>query len=110
MTGESADSRVDGRRSAGRGNVTGVDAYAPAEVAGRVEAAGVVKAALPVDKLLVLAILAGAFIGFGAAFYTVAVSDAGLGFGPTRLLGGLAFSLGLVLVIVAGANSSPATP
>ncbi|MEX2319367.1 MAG: formate/nitrite transporter family protein [Bauldia sp.] len=85
-------------------NATGVDAYAPAEVAGRVEAAGVVKAALPADKLLVLSVLAGAFIGFGAAFYTVAVSDPGLGFGPTRLLGGLAFSLGLVLVIVAGAE------
>jgi len=85
-------------------NATGVDAYAPAEVAGRVEAAGMVKAALPADKLLVLAILAGAFIGFGAAFYTVAVSDPGLGFGPTRLLGGLAFSLGLVLVVVAGAE------
>ena len=85
-------------------NVTGVDAYSPAEVAGRVEAAGVVKAALPADKLIVLAILAGAFIGFGAALYTVAVSDPGLGFGPTRLLGGLAFSLGLVLVVVAGAE------
>lgn len=85
-------------------NVTGVDAYAPSEVAGRVEAAGVVKAALPVDKLIVLAILAGAFIGFGAALFTLTVSDSGLGFGPTRLLGGLAFSLGLVLVVVAGAE------
>jgi formate/nitrite transporter len=85
-------------------NVTGVDAYAPAEVAERVESAGVVKASLPVDKLLVLAILAGVFIGFGSALYTVAVSDTGLGFGPTRLIGGLAFSLGLVLVIVAGAE------
>jgi formate/nitrite transporter len=93
-----------GRNPSAQPNVTGVDAYAPAEVAGRVEAAGVVKAALPADKLLMLAVLAGAFIGFGAAFYTVAVSDPGLGFGPTRLLGGLAFSLGLVLVVVAGAE------
>lgn len=85
-------------------NVTGVDAYAPAEVAQRVESAGVVKASLPADKLLVLAILAGVFIGFGAALYTVAVSETGLGFGPTLLVGGLAFSLGLVLVIVAGAE------
>jgi formate transporter len=85
-------------------NVTGVDAYAPAEVAKRVEEAGVVKAALPADKLLVLAILAGAFIGFGAALFTLTISDSGLGFGPTRLLGGLAFSLGLILVIVAGAE------
>ncbi|MBT5458763.1 MAG: formate/nitrite transporter family protein, partial [Rhodospirillaceae bacterium] len=39
-----------------------------------------------------------------AMFYTVVVTDTGLGFGPTRLLGGLAFSLGLILVVVAGAE------
>ncbi len=85
-------------------NVTGIDAYAPAEVARRVEEAGVAKGGLPADKLLVLAILAGVFIGLGAALYTVAVTDTGIGFGPTRLLGGAAFSLGLILVIVAGAE------
>jgi formate/nitrite transporter len=100
MAGESADRRQEAQVA----NATGVDAYAPKEVAGRVEAAGIVKAALPADKLLVLSILAGAFIGFGAALFTVAISDSGLGFGPTRLLGGLAFSLGLVLVVVAGAE------
>jgi formate/nitrite transporter len=64
----------------------------------------VAKASLPAGKILVLAILAGAFIGFGGALYTVAVSESTMGFGPTRLLGGAAFSLGLVLVIVAGAE------
>jgi formate/nitrite transporter len=91
-------------RGAGAGNATGIDAYAPAEVALRVEASGVVKASLPAGKLLVLAILAGAFIGLGAALYTVAVTGSTMGFGPTRLLGGVAFSLGLILVIVAGAE------
>jgi formate/nitrite transporter len=88
----------------GAPNVTGVDAYAPAEIASRVEASGVVKAGLAADKLLVLAILAGVFVGLGAAFYTVVIADPGLGDGPTRLLGGVAFSLGLVLVVVAGAE------
>jgi formate/nitrite transporter len=52
----------------------------------------------------VLAGLAGAFIGLGAMLFTVTVTQAELGFGPTRLLGGLAFSLGLILVVVAGAE------
>lgn len=55
-------------------------------------------------SLLVLAILAGAFISLGAVFYLVVVTDSSLGFGITRLLGGLAFSLGLILVVVAGAE------
>lgn len=51
-----------------------------------------------------LAVLAGAFISLGALFFTVVVTDARLGFGVTRLLGGLSFCLGLVLVVVAGAE------
>ncbi|MFQ5574869.1 MAG: formate/nitrite transporter family protein, partial [Terriglobia bacterium] len=52
----------------------------------------------------VLAVLAGAFISLGALFFTVVVTDSGLGFGVTRLLGGLSFCLGLILVVVAGAE------
>ncbi len=85
-------------------NVTGIDAYAPREIANLIEKTGVEKAAMPLDKLLMLGLLAGAFIAFGAAFYTLAVTGSTLGFGPTRLLGGAAFSLGLVLVVVAGAE------
>lgn len=48
--------------------------------------------------------LAGAFIVLGAMFFTVVVSASDFGFGPTRALGGVAFSLGLVLVILAGAE------
>ncbi|MDD9906262.1 MAG: formate/nitrite transporter family protein [Rhodospirillaceae bacterium] len=81
-----------------------IDAYAPAQVAAIVENIGVAKASLPIAKTLVLAVLAGAFIAFGGMFYTVAVTETGLGFGPTRLIGGMAFSLGLVLVVVAGAE------
>ncbi len=83
---------------------TGLDAYAPADIARLVEAAGVRKAALPAVQMLTLAVLAGAFIGFGGAAYTMAMTGADPGFGPARLLGGLVFSLGLILVIVAGAE------
>ncbi len=81
-----------------------VDAYAPAEIAQRVENAGVAKAGLAAVPTLVLATLAGAFIAFGAMLYVVVITDSGLGFGPERLLGGLAFSLGLILVLVGGAE------
>ncbi|NQV45189.1 MAG: formate/nitrite transporter family protein [Rhodospirillales bacterium] len=80
------------------------DAYIPAQIARRIEVMGISKASLPAIPLLTLSILAGAFIALGAMFYTVVVTDTGLGLGPTRLLGGLAFSLGLVLVIVGGAE------
>ena len=69
-----------------------------------VERAGVAKAALPILHTFVLALLAGAFIAFGAMTYSMAVTGSELGFGPTRLLGGVAFSLGLVLVVIAGAE------
>lgn len=80
------------------------DAYAPSEIAARVEVAGVAKARLGTIETLTLAILAGAFIAFGAMFYTLVMTGSGLGLGPGRLLGGIAFSLGLILVVVAGAE------
>lgn len=80
------------------------DAYAPGEIANRVSTAGVAKATLPALPMFVLAILAGAFIAFGGMFFTLAVTDSGLGFGPARILGGIAFSLGLILVVVGGAE------
>ncbi len=81
-----------------------LDAYAPAQIAELVEQVGERKAGLPLLSTLVLGLLAGAFIAFGAMFYTLVVTDSALGLGPTRLLGGLAFSLGLILVVVAGAE------
>jgi formate/nitrite transporter len=80
------------------------DAYKPAQIAARIQDAGVVKIKQDVLTTLILAILAGAYISFGALFYTIATTGSELGWGPTRLLGGLAFSLGLILVIIAGAE------
>jgi formate/nitrite transporter len=85
-------------------NPTGLDAYKPAEIARLVEAAGVAKAGLGFAQTLTLAVLAGAFIGFGGAAYTMAMTGADPGFGPARALGGIVFSLGLILVIVGGAE------
>ena len=79
-------------------------AHPPREIAHKVESLGVAKAHTDSLTLLVLAVLAGAFISLGALFFTVVVTDARLGFGVTRLLGGLSFCLGLVLVVVAGAE------
>ena len=81
-----------------------VDAYTPREIAEKVESLGVAKARTDGLTLLVLALLAGAFISLGALFFITVVTDAKLGFGIARLLGGLAFCLGLVLVVVAGAE------
>jgi formate/nitrite transporter len=81
-----------------------IDAYAPAEMAQRVLRVGVAKARLPVTDSLILAVLAGAFIGLGAAFSTLSTTSPAMGFGPARVLGGLTFSLGLILVVVAGAE------
>jgi len=84
--------------------IFGFDAFSPKEIAERVEKIGVAKARLPLLSMLMLGILAGAFIGLGALYYVLIKSDASLGFATSQLLGGLAFSLGLILVIVAGAE------
>lgn len=80
------------------------DAYPPQEIARKVERLGVAKAHADTLTLFVLAVLAGAFISLGALLFTVVVTESSLGFGPTRLLGGVSFSLGLILVVVAGAE------
>jgi len=84
--------------------IFGFDAFSPKEIAERVEAVGVAKARLPLLSMIMLGILAGAFIGLGALYFTLVTADAGLGFAASRVLGGAAFSLGLILVVVAGAE------
>lgn len=69
-----------------------------------VEDVGVRKTLMPLLPLFTLGVLAGAFIAFGAMFYTIVVTGSQLGFGVTRLLGGMAFSVGLVLVLIGGAE------
>lgn len=82
----------------------GIDAYAPDEIARRVEEAGVAKARRPWLANAMLGALGGAFIGLGCLWYTLVASDATLGFAATRVLGGVVFSLGLILIVVGGAE------
>jgi formate transporter FocA len=84
-----------------------IDAFPPAKMANRMEEVGITKANLRAGTTFALAILAGAFIATGAIFATVVttgLASAGVGFGLVRLLGGLAFCLGLIAVVVAGSE------
>ncbi|MBI5823142.1 MAG: formate/nitrite transporter family protein [Chloroflexi bacterium] len=95
-----------------------IDSLLPAEMATRAEYLGVRKAEMPAFTMLMLSILAGAFISLGAIFATtvaaggmsVTAADGAVAFstslpyGVTRLLSGLVFCLGLILVIVGGAE------
>ena len=99
-------------------NEVRIDALLPQEMATRAEYLGVRKAEMPFLKMFMLSVLAGAFIALGAIFattvsagsmaITTASGDAafstGLPYGVTRLLAGLVFSLGLILVVVGGAE------
>jgi formate transporter len=83
----------------------GLDALPPPEMARKAEQIGVAKAGLDAATTFALSILAGAFIAMGAVFATTATAGGGdLPYGVVRLLGGLTFTLGLILVIVAGAE------
>lgn len=62
-----------------------------------------IKASHTNSKLFVLSILAGMFIAFGAIFY-LNITSYGGNTGVMKLLGGLGFSLGLILVVIAGAE------
>ena len=95
-----------------------IDALLPAEMATRAEYLGVRKAEMPAFTMFMLSLLAGAFISLGAIFATtvsagsmpITTADGavayttGLPFGVTRLLSGLVFCLGLILVVVGGAE------
>jgi len=81
-----------------------IDSLLPSEMATQAESLGVAKAKMAPSKTFVLAVLAGAFIAFGSVFFTTVTSASTMSYGVTRLLGGLSFCLGLVLVIVGGAE------
>jgi formate transporter FocA len=82
-----------------------IDSLLPPAMAAKAEGVGVKKAQLDGMVMFVLAVLAGAFIGIGAIFCTTVLAGAGtLPYGVQRLLGGLVFTLGLILVIVGGAE------
>lgn len=81
-----------------------IDAYRPKEIANRIEQISISKSTTDPIKVFALSLLAGAFIAFAAVFYTIVIHQSNMSPGITRLIGGLVFSLGLILVIVAGAE------
>lgn len=77
----------------------------PDELYGNVFDACQDKANLPLSKMVVLGTLAGIYIGLGGLFATVALAGAeGIAFGAGQVLAGVVFSLGLALVLIAGAE------
>jgi formate transporter len=87
-------------------NHNSIDALLPLEMAEKAERVGVEKTRLDTTSLMTLAVLAGAFVAFGSTFSVVVSAGAEglLPYGVIRLLGGLVFSLGLILAIVGGAE------
>ena len=78
--------------------------YTPKTIARLVASRSWDKVTTPVSATIGLAGLAGAFVALGGVFATVIATQSGLGFGATRLLTGVGFSLGLILVVIAGAE------
>ncbi|WP_245332452.1 formate/nitrite transporter family protein [Bradyrhizobium erythrophlei] len=102
-TGHRRHSMAD-RASPPQPPIFNLNAYSPAEIKEAIEKVGVKKTNLPFLASLMLAVIAGGSIGLGALYYTIIVSDADLSFATARLMGGMAFSLGLVIVLVGGAE------
>jgi formate transporter len=84
----------------------GFDSLLPQDMARKAEDAGAKKATLPFTRLFMLSVLAGAFIALGAIFATIALTGVAgqVPWGWSRVAGGLTFTLGLVLVVVGGAE------
>jgi len=81
-----------------------VNFFPPKDIAAKMCETGVGKCKLPVLKMFVLAILAGVYIAFGAQLSLLIGSDSTLGFGFTRFLSASVFTVGLMLVVVGGAE------
>ena len=84
--------------------MTELNFFSPAQIAEKMSAAGQKKVVTPAGKFFTLAILAGAFIAFGAELSIMVGHQTGLGVGVTKLLAGSVFSVGLMLVIIAGSE------
>ncbi|MCL5935139.1 MAG: formate/nitrite transporter family protein [Firmicutes bacterium] len=81
-----------------------IDLLSPKAVTAKAESIGVKKANYNLRTTVMLGILAGVFVAFAGEFYTMVTFDARVGSSIAKLLGGIAFSLGLILVVIAGAE------
>ena len=82
------------------------DELLPAEMAAKAQSIGIKKANLDFLSTFALAVLAGAFIALGCIFFTISQTNGGVAipWGVSRVIGGFSFSLGLILVIIGGAE------
>lgn len=80
------------------------DAYSPTQIASRIDQVALVKARLSPSQTFMLSILAGAFLGLGAQFSTLVISDSTLHLGLTSLIEGVVYSLGFILAVIGGAE------
>ncbi len=80
------------------------DSLSPAEIEEKAEGLGVTKTSMSFTQSFMLSIMAGAFIAMGAMFFLLVSGDPDLPFAIQRVLGGALFSLGLLLVVVCGAE------
>jgi formate transporter len=95
---------MDEPESNGDNVVSTFDELLPAEMATKAQQIGIKKAHLDFLSTLALAVLAGAFIALGCIFFTISQTGTGIPWGIGRVIGGFTFSLGLILVIVGGAE------
>jgi formate transporter len=116
--GAAMDDRPSGTNETPPPQLVTFDAILPAAMALRAEENGVRRAGMDPVTLLVLSVLGGAFVAFGAIFATTVSAgsipvtsidgttalSAGLPYGIVRLLTGLAFTVGLILVVIGGAE------
>ncbi|MDR3438355.1 formate/nitrite transporter family protein [Telmatospirillum sp.] len=84
--------------------ITGVDAYTPAEMEDKAEKVGIKKATMPILPSFLLAVVAGGAIGLGGMYFCIVLADSSLSFAVQRVLGGSVFALGLSLVLIGGAE------
>lgn len=85
------------------------DVHAPATIAQKLERVSYQKATMPFGELLLLSVLAGLYVGFGAIFYVIVTTAGGPGYEPSpygmsQLLGGTSMGLGLIMVVLAGSE------
>src|SRR5207249_5174155 len=80
------------------------DSLLPKEIAEKMEKVGVQKVNLNTFSAFILAILAGAFIALGGIYFTFATSQIIVTRPFTQIIGGMVFSMGLILVVIAGAE------
>ena len=92
------------QKSAGTSIGSGQDCLSPAQTLRKAADVGAGKASMPHWRAFLLAVMAGLFIAMGAALMLVVKSDSSLGFASSQILSGLVFSVGLFLVVVAGAE------